>query len=88
MELIWKSTNLASWLFDMYSFLNRSLSKETVSKGKKRKKNIDEGEEENYEQKPRKLFAKEENIKSLLPIKTSHGVIPQMTQIKQGMFSL
>ncbi|XP_034329054.2 nucleolar complex protein 3 homolog isoform X1 [Magallana gigas] len=60
-----------------------SLSKETVSKGKKRKKNIDEGEEENYEQKPRKLFAKEENIKSLLPIKTSHGVIPQMTQIKQ-----
>lgn len=59
----------------MYYFFNRLLFKEIVSKGKKRKKNIDEGEEENYEQKLRKLFVKEENIKFLLLIKTSYGVI-------------
>ncbi|XP_078310966.1 nucleolar complex protein 3 homolog [Crassostrea virginica] len=59
-----------------------SLSSEAASKGRKRKKD-DEEEEEHYEQKPRKLFGKEENMKSLLPIKTSKGVIQQVTQIKQ-----
>ena len=63
-------------------YFDRSLSSEAASKGRKRKKD-DEEEEEHYEQKPRKLFGKEENMKSLLPIKTSKGVIQQVTQIKQ-----
>ncbi|XP_048745661.2 nucleolar complex protein 3 homolog [Ostrea edulis] len=59
-----------------------SLSKEPVNSGKKRKK-IEEEEVETYERRPRKLFANDDNVKSLLPIKTKTGVIPQMTHIKQ-----
>ncbi|XP_061184775.1 nucleolar complex protein 3 homolog [Saccostrea echinata] len=62
---------------------SRTLSTEVVKSGKKRKKkDTKEGdEEEQYEQRPRKLFANDENVKSLLPIKTKKGVVPQVTLV-------
>jgi hypothetical protein len=61
---------------------HRSLLKEPVNSGKKRKK-TEEEEVEVYEQRPRKLVANDDNVKSLLPIKTKTGVIPRTAHISQ-----
>lgn len=55
---------------------NRVLGNDDNKRGRKRTKDETDGDEEDYEQLPRKLTSSAK--KMMLPIKTKHGLIPQM----------
>ncbi|XP_053407293.1 nucleolar complex protein 3 homolog [Mercenaria mercenaria] len=58
---------------------SRVLYNEDVKKSKKRKKSEENSEdEEYYERLPRKVFSADGKKKMILPIKTIHGIVPQM----------
>jgi hypothetical protein len=62
----------------------RVLGNDDNKRGRKRTKDETDGDEEDYEQLPRKLTSSAK--KMMLPIKTKHGLIPQM--IDDGKYNL